>query len=788
MKKVILFPGQGSQYKGMGKNLFSKYASQTKLASEILGYDLEELCVKDSHRQLSKTNFTQPALYVVNHFLYQEQNHHPDFFIGHSLGEYNALLAAGAYDFETGLRLVQKRGELMEAASGGGMAAVIGLSATEVQQKLENGNFDKIDIANYNTPTQIVLSGKKEDLDKLIQDFSEQQIRIVPLNVSAPFHSRYMQPAVEQFAAFLKDFSFHKLETHVIANVTARPYQDAEISDMLSRQIASSVQWTDSIRYLMGQDVSDYQELGRGIFTKMVDEIRENCSPIEGEVILVSNGVALAPKANVKIKNISPENRKSSTPKPALIKEEVKIKGFELVKANGNGSSLATRLGSAAFREDYGIAYSYVAGAMYRGIASKELVIRMGKARMLSYLGTAGMSLEQIAQETDAIQSALNPDQAYGMNLIHQLTEPELEMKTVALYLQKGVKNIEASAFMQMTESLVYFHASGLVEGKNGEVISQHKILAKVSRPEVAEAFMRPASEKILNRLLEDGKITDQQTSFAKQIPVSFDICVEADSGGHTDAGVAMVLLPSIQRLRDDIQKEYNFAKTIRVGLAGGIGTPQSAASAFVMGADFILTGSINQCTVEAGTSDAVKDMLEGINVQDTAYAPAGDMFEIGSKVQVLRKGVLFPARANKLYNLYNQYNSLEEIPEKTITQLEKNYFKKPISEIWEETKTFFTDSGQVKEIRKAEQTPRHKMALVFRWYFAYSSRIAFDGDLDNKVNFQIHTGPSLGAFNQWVKGTELESWRNRHVEEIGLKLMESTADLLKNTLNKIIQ
>jgi trans-AT polyketide synthase/acyltransferase/oxidoreductase domain-containing protein len=115
-----------------------------------------------------------------------------------------------------------------------------------------------------------------------------------------------------------------------------------------------------------------------------------------------------------------------------------------------------------------------------------------------------------------------------------------------------------------------------------------------------------------------------------------------------------------------------------------------------------------------------------------------------------------------------------------------KNYFKKPISEIWAETKNYFIKNGQKAEIKKAEKNAKHKMALVFRWYFGYSSRLAFAGDMDNKVNFQIHTGPSLGAFNQWVKGTPLESWRNRHVEQIGIRLMEETGKLFQNSLEKI--
>ena len=198
-----MFPGQGSQYKGMGKDLFSKYRSETELASQLLGYDIEELCVEDPNRQLVKTQFTQPALYVVNYFNYKETKQTPDFFIGHSLGEYNALLAAGAFDFETGLKLVQKRGELMAAASGGSMAAVLGIDIDQLKQKLVEGNYSDLDIANYNTPTQTVLSGPALSINAVVKDFTAEGIKIVPLFVSAPFHSRYMEPAAKEFSLFL---------------------------------------------------------------------------------------------------------------------------------------------------------------------------------------------------------------------------------------------------------------------------------------------------------------------------------------------------------------------------------------------------------------------------------------------------------------------------------------------------------------------------------------------------------------------------------------------------------
>jgi trans-AT polyketide synthase/acyltransferase/oxidoreductase domain-containing protein len=483
------------------------------------------------------------------------------------------------------------------------------------------------------------------------------------------------------------------------------------------------------------------------------------------------------------------------------IQEEIlpkKIESISDFKSNGqshaNGSiqltknNIAYKLGSETFRKEYGVDFSYVAGAMYKGIASKELVIRMAKAKMLSFLGTGGLTLQEISDNIDAIQKELSPNAPYGMNLLYNIEDPTFELDTVKLYIQKGVRNIEASAYMQITEPLAYFHVSGLTKSENGDIINRHKILAKLSRPEVAEGFMRPVSERLLTRLLDQQLITNDQAELARKVPISYDICIEADSGGHTDRGVASVLFPSIERLKRDIEKEYGYTKNIRMGLAGGIGTPMSAASAFVMGADFVLTGSINQCTVEANMSNEVKDLLQTMNVQDTGYAPSGNTFELGSKVQVLKKGVLFPVRANKLYNLYSQYASLDEIPERTRLQLEKNYFKKSISEIWEETKSYFEKRGRHDEIEKAEKRPKHKMALIFRWYFSFSNRIALQGDVTHKVDFQVHTGPALGAFNQWVKGTDLESWKNRHVDQIGIKLMDSAGVLLTKALDEIHQ
>lgn len=455
----------------------------------------------------------------------------------------------------------------------------------------------------------------------------------------------------------------------------------------------------------------------------------------------------------------------------------------------GNASNVLTSvispsvLGSFEFKRDYNLKYAYVAGAMYRGVSSPEMVVKLGKAGMLGFLGTGGLKLAQIETAIQYIQQELSSGQAYGMNLLHNPSDYGMEKKTVELFLRYGVRIIEASAFLTITPALVKYRAQGLKRDEHGKVVTLYKIIAKLSRPEVAEVFLSPASAGTVAKLLAENEITPLEAELLKEIPMADDICVEADSGGHTDGGVAYALMPTMIRLRDEMMKKYHYYKKIRVGAAGGIGTPEAAAAAYIIGADFIVTGSINQCTPEAATSNAVKDLLQEINIQDTEYAPAGDMFELGAKVQVLKKGVFFPARANKLYDLYRRYNSLSEVDDKSKREIQEKYFKRNFEEVYKDLKSFYT----AQEIEKAERNPKLKMALVFRWYFGYSSHLALSGNEEAKVDYQVHCGPALGAFNQWAKGTVLENWRNRHVDEIAMKLMNETAELLNKRYNTLL-
>jgi malonyl CoA-acyl carrier protein transacylase len=282
--KAYLFPGQGSQRTGMGEHLFDAFPDMTAAADAILGYSIKELCLQDPRKQLGQTQFTQPALFVVNALACRQRRkdtgERPDFVAGHSLGEYNALECAGAIHFEDGLRLVQKRGELMATAPRGAMAAIIGPTADKVAHILESNGLTTIDVANYNAPTQTIISGLEDDIRNAQGCFEREQAMYIPLNVSGAFHSRYMQAAAGEFARFLEGFRFSAPEFPVIANITGLPCDAGDVSRNLAGQLTHSVRWLDSMHYLLQQGVAEFIELGPGdVLTKLIRSIRSQPMP-----------------------------------------------------------------------------------------------------------------------------------------------------------------------------------------------------------------------------------------------------------------------------------------------------------------------------------------------------------------------------------------------------------------------------------------------------------------------------------------------------------------------------
>ena len=433
-------------------------------------------------------------------------------------------------------------------------------------------------------------------------------------------------------------------------------------------------------------------------------------------------------------------------------------------------------LGDRSFNEVHSVRFSYVSGAMYRGIASADMVIKIAKAGMIGFFGAAGLAVKDIEKAIHKIKTAVaKSGLSWGSNLIYSPTEPELEEKVVDLYLKEGVKRVSASAFMTLTPNVVRYACTGLSADSKGKIHRKNYIFAKLSRPEVARLFMSPAPKSMLDLLVTQGKLTQTEAILASKIPVAEDITVEADSGGHTDNRPLTALFPTILSMRDEISTEKGYDRPIRIGAAGGLGTPSSIAAAFAMGAAYVLTGSVNQSAVESGLSLEGRKLLAMAGVADVTMAPAADMFELGVKVQVLKRGTMFSNRAANLYTIYSQNSSIDTIPKDDKARLEKDVFHAPLEKIWTDTHTFFSKRDP-EEIAKAEKNPKHRMALIFRWYLANSATWAIKGDPAHKIDYQICCGPSMGAFNTWVKGSYLEKIENRTVSDIALNLLEGAA------------
>jgi trans-AT polyketide synthase, acyltransferase and oxidoreductase domains len=429
-------------------------------------------------------------------------------------------------------------------------------------------------------------------------------------------------------------------------------------------------------------------------------------------------------------------------------------------------------LGDRGFGEAHGTRFPYVAGAMANGIGSTAIVISMARAGMIGFFGAAGLSLGRVERAVEEIQGAVE-NLPYGCNLIHSPAEPLLEAGVVDLYLAKGVRRVSAAAYMSLTPHVVRYALTGLRQLPDGSIARKNHVFAKISRPEVAGRFMRPAPKELLDQLVAKGQLTADEARLAAHVPLAGDVTVESDSGGHTDNRPLGSLFPVIVALRDQIAREHGY--TVRVGAAGGLGTPRSVASAFSLGAAYVLTGSVNQGSVEAGISPRAKQMLTLADVADVTMAPAADMFELGVEVQVLKRGTMFAARGHKLKDLYDRHASWESISADERAAVERDILRAPFDAVWSDTKSFW-NGRDARQVEKAERDARHKMALVFRWYLGKSSRWAIEGDETRVADYQIWCGPAQGAFNAWVKGSFLEPAESRTVVQIARNLLEGAA------------
>jgi trans-AT polyketide synthase/acyltransferase/oxidoreductase domain-containing protein len=763
--KAWMFAGQGSQQRGAGAQLFTRFPALVEEADDLLGFSLRKLCMEGDAASLADTRVTQPLVFVTNALAAQARiedgEQMPQVALGHSLGEYNALLLAGCFDFGAGLKLVQRRAQCFHQIIGGTMAAVVGVPPCDVTRALANAAISGVEIANYNTPTQVVLAGPRALVDECERPLQAAGARLfVRLKVGGPFHSSYMVPARDAFAEYLQTFSFRPPSLTVVANFTARPYEREKLAATLLAQICSPVRWAESIAGLIERLDPEFVEIGySGVLTRLLEAIRAE-RPNGASRELATAG----PVTMLKLKRHTTEPRSEvpRSPEPPL---------------GRNGSSPPCVLGSSAFRADYSVRLAYLVNAPLSVRASQAVVARAARAGLLAVLGTAGDSPQEVAQCVAALSREIGPTALYAAELRASGDDRDAEQLLLDGFARSGVRVLYVTGETAPTPALVRYRATGLAAAARGDDAARRRLIVRVSRPDVASRFLIPPDAELLRQLVQSGQLSAEDAAQAAVRSVADDLVV-GPQPSDPRAPSAFALVPAIRRVQRALRASQHLENQARIGATGGLGTPETVAAAFVVGADFVETTSLNSCTAEAPLSEGMKDLLSELRVEDFELAPALDGFELGHQVEVAGKDTLFPSRARYLYELYRSHHSIDELDQRVRRVLERSYFGRSLAEVTHDVRARLATSDP-RALAEATRDPRRQLGLVLRRYLEEADLHAQSGRTDSRLNWLVRSDAELGAFNTFAPTVGLGAWRNRHVDVVADCLMEHAANVM---------
>lgn len=515
--KAYMFPGQGSQFLGMGgKELFDKFSHLEQVASDIFGYSVKELCLKDPEKLLDKTKYTQPALFVVNALYYRkliEQQGTPDFLFGHSLGEFNALEASGAINFEDATKLIAKRAELMGRVQNGAMAAIIGVESKEIEEIIDNSIYKgELFIANYNSYKQTVISGEKNNISNA--EYLFKKYRYIPLKVSGPFHSLLMEGAANEFKDYLEKITFNEFEVPVISNYSAEIYTLDNIKKNIYKHMISPVKWKQSVEVLKNKGVDEFIQAGPGN--------------------VVSNLVSTIDKELTELN----------------IKQEKSNKEID-------------------YKLQYNTKLNYMISGKNYHIGTKEMVVTSLRKNIISFLATDHKSIEEISKEIKTI-NALNikTKTKYGLSISMNSSEERLK-KIFEICESNRINYIEINSCVDISKELVEFKLKGISVTEKGPVF-QNKIFINSFVPELIKNFVGEPPKNLIEELLSEGKVTKEQSKFGKKN--SLASCLVLDNNEASDSNLVRLLIPII---RQEINKLNikNYDKCY-LGVLEGFSTP----------------------------------------------------------------------------------------------------------------------------------------------------------------------------------------------------------------------
>ncbi|MFE5217385.1 MULTISPECIES: ACP S-malonyltransferase [unclassified Streptomyces] len=833
MSVVWAFPGQGSQRKDMGVGLFDRHPGVVARADAVLGRSVRELSA--DQEALRDTRALQPVLYTISALTYLDlaaRGPQPDFMIGHSLGEYSALYASGAVDFETGLRLVVARAEIMGGTSGGGMLAVVGLDVDRLREVLRREGADDIDLANHNSPVQSVLSGPEESIRELAPVLRRAGAgKCVLLHISVAAHSRYMAEAARRLGAVLDTVTFREPRVPVVSNVTARPHRADEIATRLREHMCQGVRWWESLAHLVDHGVTDLVEVGPGnVLTKLWAVARaELPGPAAGVGTLVGAGAGAGTEAEVEVEvevgaaaeaevEAETEVSEASREVPAAVPGAVPPGAGGVTPAAGPmgtpslaraGRPTAERLGAARFRERYGLRLAWVASGTGDGAVGEEVcraareaglaafadsvgpvdfADQMGPSAFADQMGPAGFADPRgpsdfadptgpaartgpaAAPDAGRVPDGPRTAEAPAEALVQAVTAaarhgwgiglragPGAD-RLVTLLLDRGVRHVEADHPYGPDAALVRFRFTGARRTPAGTPVARRHVLARVSGLDQAAAFLRPPSPDLLAELVRTGGLSAQEADAARELPVASDLAVQAPAGWHADGADAYQLLPSVAALA----ARGPGPEPVHVGLRGVVGTPEQAATAFALGAAFLVSTSLTACAPNARLSAQLGRTLTEVTDDDLTWAPTERYATLGVPARVVRRGTLFPARAHLLHRLLRAHRFLAEVPAARRRHIEEEVL-----------------GGPAAGLPPGALDGRVRTTDVFRWYVRETARRTGAGDPVRPLDHQLPCDPELTHFNRAALGTGLAARQARTPGAVAGHLLTKAAELL---------
>ncbi|MGV9267537.1 acyltransferase domain-containing protein [Kitasatospora sp. NPDC003701] len=776
---AVVFPGQGAQRAGMGADLHRRWEVARRTfeeASDAVGEDLARICFEKDER-LHLTEFTQPCILTVETAAYRvaagEFGFAPGLFGGHSLGEYTALVAAGVLPFADAVSLVRTRGALMQQAVPPGTGAMAALILTGIEDGPAPGLVREAgaEVVNHNSPHQVVIGGTAESVERAGAVLAQAlpDLTFVRLRVSAPFHSSLMRGAQERFAEPLARCAVRlrpERATSVTSNYTGGFHRPELLVDHLRRQVAGAVRWSDNMRAL-AERADRIFEIGPGApLTKFFAALGHPVTPLTTAAHLEQRLPGPAPVAPVPV---APVPVPVPVPLPTPVPAAEPARAVAEAPADG-----AARLGDPAFLRDRGVRLAYAVGGLPEGITGPELVIALGRAGLLGHLGLGGLRPDRAAQDLRRVRAALPAGAPWGATLTRD-PDRDRTAEWVELLLTHDVPGVEAIGFTTPEPALVRLRLTGLRPGPDGSPVPARRLLVPVSHPDTARQFMAPAPEPVVRALRAQGLITDEEARLSARLPMADDLYALPEPAAPLGL---LGLLPALRRVRAETAAGRPGLPRVRLGAAGGLGTAEAVAAAFALGADFVLTRSVNQATVEAATSALVKDLLTAAEVGDFATAPAEEALDQGGRVTVLRRGGFFAARSARLYELLLHGEGIDGLDPAEREVLEKQYFGQGLDDVWAQIRSDPARWGAA-AIARAERDAGERPVLLVRWYLADTLRRAIAGDPAERLNFQIRSGPAVAAFNREAAGTPLEHWHGRRVDAVAQRLMTGAARVL---------